>query len=123
MKNSKFNKTEILKRAWTIYRTGNMIFSVCLKTAWSEAKTGVNTECLEDFIGSDANFFANYLSNGNQLKIYIIDGETFVIDNTPSLVWTSIKDYSDEMKFMKRNPELDGHLRNNLLKLQPTVIF
>lgn len=82
-----------------------------------------NNKTLEDFIGSDANFFTNYLSNGNQLKVYLIDEEIFIIDNTLSLVWNSLKDYKSEEDFMKKNSSLDGHLRNNLLKLQPSVVF
>lgn len=35
---SKYNRSEIMKEAWNLYRTGYGTFSNCLKAAWRGAK-------------------------------------------------------------------------------------
>ena len=42
----KYNKSEIMKRAWEIFRSERMSFSTALKRAWSEAKAKMNKNLL-----------------------------------------------------------------------------
>lgn len=44
----KYNKSEIMKNAWSIYRAGNNSFSVALKLSWKRAKAVFNTDTICD---------------------------------------------------------------------------
>lgn len=40
----KYNKSEIMKKAWELNKTTNHTFSICLKKAWAEAKNPHKSE-------------------------------------------------------------------------------
>lgn len=69
----KYNKQEIMKRAWELKKTTDNTFSVCLKKSWAEAKRteeksekALLVERL-DFLAD----YANKLENGYQYNTYI----------------------------------------------------
>lgn len=75
----KYNKQEIMKRAWELKKTTDNTFSVCLKRSWAEAKrTEEKSEkalLIErlDFLAD----YANKLENGYQYNAYISDWENY----------------------------------------------
>ena len=38
---TQINKSEVMKAAWTIFRSGKVTFSIALKAAWAKAKYNV----------------------------------------------------------------------------------
>ena len=67
----KYNKSEIMKAAWNLYRTNfSRFFGKCLSKAWALAKAAANKEAFTGyttFNGFDFRFWSNY----GKRRIYV----------------------------------------------------
>lgn len=80
MKKAIYNKSNIMKRAWELYRTTTDIFADCLKRAWEEAKAShIKFENNMEFsvTNIDGRIYTRTLTRwtkGNHDRIYINGG-------------------------------------------------
>ena len=94
MNASKYNKSEILRSAWVIFRTSTVSFSQALKSAWTKAKTPSFTmaEAIE-VINKEIAVCYSFMS-GNKIELTVRGKKTdkvFVRNGEVSFIGKAIK--------------------------------
>ncbi|GAB4003065.1 hypothetical protein GCM10028807_62740 [Spirosoma daeguense] len=95
--NAKYNRSEIMKSAWTMFRKGLKTFSDAIKTAWAVAK--------------QTNVFANAELGRSYVKLSIWAGggdqvvATQLLAITFDAKWTSLSDEEIESNIKAMYPQ------------------
>lgn len=97
---TKYNKSEIMKKAWELFRAGKEDFAVCLHRAWTIAKMVSIGNLWEkygkrrvyfhfDFLQEKIGLWLHYYKTGN-LSVVKLNGET--ISNAEGRRWIESMD-------------------------------
>lgn len=136
----KYNKSQIMRRAWKLKKTTDNTFSVCLKKAWAEAKSGSQEEefdkisldgmtgtekqkkyaedLVEDVIWTAKFNTAGYHTGSNGMTRYVSQQDGDAIKATYMFIKFAIgtkKTYGDVINMLKYTSIFD--LADNLKRL------